>query len=138
MKTTWILLMVITVSAILLSGCTDNEPLPNLGPAPLSDQYLNNAVAADNKVVVAFFLYPGGAPCQQQASYLNNLQVKYGSSLVVLTYPVNDMASRQAMSDYLIETVPTTVIIDDDGYIIQKYTTLTDDSRLDKTISQLV
>ena len=138
MKKTWIILMVITVSAILLSGCTDNEPLPNLGPAPLSDQYLKNAVSADNKVVVAFFLYPGGAPCRQQESYLNNLQVKYGSSLVVLTYPVNDMASRQAMNDYLIETVPTTVIIDDDGYIIQKYTTLTDDSRLDKTISQLV
>ncbi|MCL7415402.1 MAG: hypothetical protein M8349_05000 [ANME-2 cluster archaeon] len=135
---TMILLMAITISVIFLSGCADKEPLPNLGAAPLSDQYITNAINADNKVVVALFLYPGGAPCQQQQVYLNNLQAKYGNSLVVINYPVNDVASRQAMSDYLIETVPTTVIIDDDGYIVQKYTTLTDDSKLDRTISQLV
>ena len=120
------ILILILVLSVIVAGCTDSpdsQENTQLEKAPLSTQSINDAVAKDNSVVVLFFWYSAGAPCIQQNDILKNVAGMYGDKIQLVRLESRDFEAQEAWNDYshLVRGPPTTIIVNDDGYITDRF-----------------
>lgn len=129
MKSKFIIFAVI-VLGMTLAGCTGSAPegqpqaqTSNLVQAPLSTQSIANAIQKEGPVVVLFFWFPGGAPCQAQEGILNQVKADLGDAIEIVHISTTVAADADAWNQYsfLVRGPPTTVIVTDAGLITDRF-----------------
>ena len=133
-------LILILMLSVLVAGCADSpdaQDTTQLEKAPLSTQSIKDAVAKDNSVVILYFWYSAGAPCQQQYAILNNIQTMYGDKITLVPLEVRDFTAQNAWNDYshLVRGPPTTIIVTDDGYITNRFMGVAGEQTLTEAIN---
>jgi len=70
---------------------------------------------------IVFFWLPSGVPCQQQNEILSKMEEE-NSDITINRVDVNNPASSDLMNKYGIRTVPSIVILDEDGKTVNQFT----------------
>ena len=133
-------LILILVLSVLVAGCadtSDTQETTQFEKAPLSTQSIKDAVTVDDSIVILYFYYAAGAPCQQQYAILNNIQTMYGDKITLVPLEVRDFESQQAWNDYshLVRGPPTTIVVTDDGYITERFMGVAGEKTLTEAIN---
>lgn len=124
------LIFALILIGVAFAGCTGSPPEgqpqakdSNLVEAPLSTQSIANAVQKEGPVVILFFWYPGGAPCQTQEGILKQVKAEMGDSIEIVHISTTVSADAVAWNQYsfLVRGPPTTVILTDGGYITDRF-----------------
>jgi ABC-type glycerol-3-phosphate transport system substrate-binding protein len=131
---TRILILGLIVAGAVLAGCTggntgtsstgtQSSAYANLEKAPLSTQSIADAVAKEGPVVILFFWFPQGAPCQAQEAILQDMKAQMGDAIEIVHISTTNPADAPAWNQYgrWVRGPPTTVILNDQGYIIDRY-----------------
>jgi ABC-type glycerol-3-phosphate transport system substrate-binding protein len=122
----------LVVAGVALAGCAGGNTgantqgagtQSNLEKAPLSTPAIAEAVAKDGPVVILFFWFPKGAPCQTQDAILKDMKAQMGDVIEVVYISTTSPADAPAWNQYgrWVRGPPTTVILNDQGYIIDRF-----------------
>lgn len=125
------LFILIVSTSMLITGCLDSRE-----KAPISTPDIRSAIDAPDSYVILFFYDPAMGTSQEQLSILNNIKHNHTDVVIILPYIVSDPASHKPKEDYRVITTPTTVIIDDKGYIAKRFTKLAYEKMIEEIILQ--
>ena len=124
------LIFALIVMGMAFAGCTGEPPEgqpqardSTLVEAPLSTQSIANAIQKEGPVVILFFWYPQGAPCQTQEGILNQVKEDLGDAVEIVHISTTVSADAVAWNQYsfLVRGPPTTVIVTDSGLITDRF-----------------
>lgn len=124
-----LILTVLIISAT--AGCMETRE-----KAPLSTPEIRSAIDTRDAFVILFFYEPSSGTGQEQLTILYNLTQNHPGSVIVLPYAIGNPESFDAKEGYRIKTTPTTVVIDDEGYILKTFTRITYENVFEEMIRQ--
>ncbi|MCK4928419.1 MAG: hypothetical protein KAR76_01670, partial [Methanosarcinales archaeon] len=114
-----------------MAGCIETRE-----KAPLSTPDIRTAIDTRDSFVILFFYEPSSGTSREQLEILYNVKQNHSDSVILLPYAVDNPESFDAKEGYKVRTTPTTVIIDDEGYIVKTLTKITYEKMIEEIILQ--
>lgn len=123
-------LLLLVISSVMI-GCIETRE-----KAPLSTPEIKTAIDTRETIVILFFYDPSMGTSQQQLEILSGIKQNYSDSVILLPYAVDNPDSFDAREGYRVKTTPTTIIIDDEGYIEKTFTKIAYETMIEDEIQQ--
>ncbi|MCL7475474.1 MAG: hypothetical protein M8352_05465 [ANME-2 cluster archaeon] len=131
MKRMILLSLTVLIISAFTAGCMETRE-----KAPLSTPEIKNAIDTRDTFVILFFYDPSSGTSQDQLNILYSLKQNHTDSVIVLPYAIDNPESFTAKEGYRVRTTPTTVVIDDKGYILKTFTKITYENVFEEIIRQ--
>ncbi|MCL7416087.1 MAG: hypothetical protein M8349_08545 [ANME-2 cluster archaeon] len=126
-----ILFLSVLVVSLIMAGCLETRE-----KAPLSTPEIRTAIDTKDSFVILFFYDPSMGTSQEQLEILYDIKQNHSDSVILLPYAMDNPESFDAKEGYRVRSTPTTVVIDDEGYIVKTFTKITFEKMIEELILQ--